>query len=280
MLKQVREAFPKSAEHRVTLTCASQNERQLAEDAIHDGFSTIVCVGGDGTCGNVANAIIRARSDTRLAVIPAGTGNDFARTLGVESASPAKIAELVRSQSSTKMDVGRIDDVYFLNSCGFGFDVAVVEGLARARWIGKNFVYVYSALREIIGYKGIDLSVRSSSAEGAKNLHLLVVIANGSRFGGGLVIAPDATVTDGMLDAVMIRDANIGRRLRMFAAASSGAHLRFGEVTVERAQSFVLAFEKPPVFEADGELYAAQTREVTVDCLPRALNVVAGQNFS
>lgn len=256
-------------------------ESQMAEDAIRDGFTTIVAAGGDGTCSNVANTILKSKKDVRLAVIPVGTGNDFARTLGLERATPSAIADLVQNAPATRMDVGCVDGIdFFLNSCGFGFDVAVVHGLVSARWIGRNFVYIYSALREMIGFPGFEADVTWPGGRVARNKHLLIVIANGAQFGGGLMIAPRATVTDGMLDAVMIRDATRARRMRMFAAASRGTHERFGEVTIQRAAAFSLSFAEAPVFERDGELQRAHSRDVTVECLPRALNVVAGRNFA
>lgn len=263
----------------IQTTSTRQDERKLALDAIVAGCTTIVCVGGDGTSGNVANAILHAGTDTRLGVIPAGTGNDFARTLGLERATPAIVAARAVQPSSTRMDVGRIEDNFFLNSCGFGFDVAVLQGLAGARWVGNNLVYFYSALQQILGFRGLEMSAQSPHASRERALHLLVVIANGSRFGGGLAIAPTATVTDGLLDAVLIRDATRTRRLRMLAAASRGTHGRFGEVTAERAPRFTLRFDDSPVYESDGELHQAKSGEIEIECVPAALRVVGGDGF-
>jgi diacylglycerol kinase family enzyme len=78
----------------------------------------------------------------------------------------------------------------------------------------------------------------------------------------------------------MIRDATPARRLRMFAAAGNGSHVRFDEVRIERSRRFVLEFKETPIFEADGELHRATSTSVTVECQPGALNVVAGRNFA
>jgi diacylglycerol kinase (ATP) len=279
LLPEVRSAFSAKGVTDIFVTSESHEEDKFAREAIANGYSTIVCVGGDGTCSNVANTILRASSDIRLGVVPAGTGNDFARTVGLERAAPAMIAELAVKSTNTRMDVGRIEDNFFLNSCGFGFDVAVLQGLARARWIGNNVVYFYSALQQIMGFAGIELSVRSPAMTRESEMHLLVVIANGARFGGGLVIAPTATVTDGLLDAVMIRDATRTRRLQMLVAATRGTHARFGEVVIERAERFTLRFAKTPSFESDGELHQARSEELSVECIPNALRVVASSRF-
>jgi diacylglycerol kinase family enzyme len=172
------------------------------------------------------------------------------------------------------MDVGRIEDNFFLNSCGFGFDVAVLQGLPHVRWLGSNLIYFYSALKEILGFSGVEMSVQSPTMTRERILYLLVVIANGSQFGGGIAIAPSATVTDGQLDAVLIQEATGVRRLRMLAAAARGTHARFDEVAVERASRFTLSFDGAPFYQSDGELHQAKQREVTVECLPAALRVL------
>lgn len=276
----VRDAFAAQGVTDILTTSESSDERRLALDAISAGFTTIVCVGGDGTSGNVATAILQAGTDTRLGLIAAGTGNDFARNLGLAGTDIHEVARRSVVTSNARMDVGRIEDNFFLNSCGFGFDVAVLQGMPRARWLGNNLVYIYSALNQILGFRGVEMSVQSPAMTPERLLYLLVVIANGSQFGGGFAIAPSATVTDGQLDAVLIRDATGLRRLRMLAAAARGRHSRFGEVAMERASKFTLSFDATPFYQSDGELHQAKQREVTVECLPGALRVLAGDGFA
>lgn len=252
----------------------SSDEQSIAVEAVRQKFTTIVCVGGDGTCNNVANVVLHEGADVRLGVIPAGTGNDFARTLGVDRMSAESIADIAFDGRTSRMDVGRIEDRFFLNSCGFGFDVAVLQGLARVRWIANDMVYIYSALQQILGFGGLKMSISSEANRREATNHLLVVLANGSRFGGGLAIAPTATVTDGMIDAVMIRDASRPRRLRMLAAASRGTHGRFGEVTTERASRFSLELTAAPFYEIDGEVHRAESRSLIVECIPKTLRVI------
>ena len=103
------------------------DETDATNAAIEDGATTIVVVGGDGTTGNVANAILNSGRDVRLAVLPAGTGNDFAKSLGTSKASIRTVAEAAVAEGNIRADVGRIEDRYFMNCVGFGFDVAVLE---------------------------------------------------------------------------------------------------------------------------------------------------------
>lgn len=275
-MSSVRAAFAAHDVTEILTTRESKDERRLAHDGISAGATTIVCVGGDGTAGNVANTILHSGADVRLGVIPAGTGNDFARTLGVTRSDIDLIAARSIIPSQDRMDVGRIEENYFLNSSGFGFDVAVLQGLARARWLGSNLVYFYSALTGILGFGGVEIRIESPEIARERALYLLVVIANGSRFGGGLRIAPTATVTDGELDVVLIRDASRMRRLQMLASATSGGHVRFGEVTLERTARMTFRFDDKPFYESDGELHQAASSELIVECVPAALRVLTG----
>ena len=270
----MREAFASRGVTEILTTAESKDERRLAISAMSSGATTIVCVGGDGTAGNIANAILHSGADVRLGIIPAGTGNDFARTLGVTRSDINLIADRSIIPSRERMDVGRIEDNYFLNSSGFGFDVAVLQGLAQARWLGNNLVYFYSAITGILGFGGVEIRIESPGAARERTLYLLVVIANGSRFGGGLRIAPTATVTDGELDVVLIGDAPRVRRLQMLASATTGGHVRFGEVTLERTARMTFRFDDIPLYESDGELHQAKSSELTVECVPAALRVL------
>jgi diacylglycerol kinase family enzyme len=118
------------------------------------------------------------------------------------------------------------------------------------------------------------MSIQSPAMTRERLLYLIVVIANGSQFGGGIAIAPLATVTDGELDGVFIREATGVRRLQMLAAAARGTHARFDEVAVERAPRFTLSFDAAPLYQSDGELHQASERELSVECLPAALRVL------
>jgi diacylglycerol kinase (ATP) len=104
--------------------------------------------------------------------------------------------------------------------------------------------------------------------------HLMLVIANGKNFGGSFRIAPDASVTDGRLDAVAIRVASPLRRMRLFGAATRGTHMAFPEVRAEQSDRFTLSFAAPPAYETDGEYNRAASATLEVRCVPRALRVV------
>jgi diacylglycerol kinase (ATP) len=275
VLPAVRSAFARYGITDLRTTHGSTDEAALARSAIADGATTIICAGGDGTSANIANAILQSNANVRLGVIPVGTGNDFAKTLGVTSTPLDEIARLAVAQSDDRMDVGRVDNRFFLNSCGFGFDVAVVQGLVKSRWLKGNGVYVYSALRQLLGFRGLNIAIRSLAADHERALYMMIVIANAPHFGGTFVIAPAADVSDGELDAVLVLNASSMRRLRLLGAATRGAHTAYNEVRVNRAAEFTLGFDRAPFYETDGEVHRADGATVEVRCMRGGLRVIS-----
>jgi diacylglycerol kinase (ATP) len=232
-------------------------------------------VGGDGTCGRIADALVKSGADCALAVVPAGTGNDFAKTLGVAKFTPDQIANLIVTGASTRIDVGRVDDRHFINSCGFGFDASVLEATARVKFLKGNALYIYSALAQLLSYKGIPVAIDASVSEPEV---LMLTVSNGRFLGGAFRIAPDASVIDGELDICVVRNANVAQRVRLFAAAIRGTHGNLPAVRTFRTRRISLGFGSPAAIELDGELRHSRSNDVTIECVPRALKVVAAAN--
>lgn len=264
----------------IRTTASPHDERELTRRAIEEGRTTIVAVGGDGTISNVANAILASGADARLGVIASGTGNDFYKSVGAPARDIPATARLAVEGPDTRVDVGRIEGKYFINVSGFGFDMAVLEDIKGIPWLKGPALYNYSALRQLLFYRGVGIDIASaplpSSAPHPPRHahHLMLIIANARHYGGTFRIAPDAYLNDGLLDAISFHDTSALRRLWLFAAAMAGTHPKEREVIVERAPSFRLRFEAPPAFETDGEYNRAGSAEVEVTCVPNALRVV------
>jgi diacylglycerol kinase (ATP) len=273
-LPAVRQAFAAVGVTDVRLTDQREGERGVALKAIEDGRSTIVAVGGDGTWSNVANAILASGADCRLALIAAGTGNDFAKTVGAPSKDIALTARLAVSGPDVRVDAGKIEEHFFLNIAGFGFDIAVLEDIPRIKFLRGDAVYLCSALRQLFGYRGIDIDISSAAGRRGSSRHLMLVIANAKNFGGAFKIAPAASLTDGKLDAIDILDASAMRRVKLFAGAVKGTHTSMAGVVAEQAAKFTLKFPVRPAYETDGEYRMARSAELEVACVPGALRVV------
>ena len=255
-------------------TTSAGEEEALAQAAIADGATTIVAVGGDGTCSGIANAILKSPAPCRLALIPYGTGNDFAKTLGVSDHTPEMIADLVLNGHDTRIDVGIADGRHFLNSCGFGFDAAVLDASNRVRFLKGNAVYIYTAITKLFTYRGTNVSVRGVA--GVKDGPMLMVtVSNGRSLGGAFRIAPTASVLDGKLDVCFFREVGVVERARLFAGAMRGTHVGMPAVSIAKVQRLTLTFGFNPAIEMDGELRRAESTSVEIGVVPSALSVLA-----
>ncbi|HEY3114246.1 MAG TPA: diacylglycerol kinase family protein [Gemmatimonadaceae bacterium] len=275
---QVLRAIESTADGRrkngIFTTESPGDEARLTRQALHQGAAVIAVVGGDGTCSAIAQELLKEESDCALAVIPSGTGNDFAKTLGVDKATPRDVFQLVARGIRTRIDVGLADDHYFLNSCGFGFDASVLEATTRVRFLKGDAVYIYSALQQLFTYRGIEVS--PNGAPGVKRGRMLMVtVSNGRFLGGAFKIAPRASVLDGKLEACFFSDANVVERVKLFVGALRGTHLRIPSVSTASVRELALTFANNPLMEIDGELRRARSKTVELKCIPRALAVVA-----
>jgi diacylglycerol kinase (ATP) len=281
LLPSVRAAFAASGVTDVRVTERSGDEATLTTAAIRDGASTIVVLGGDGTWGRCAGAVIEANagSRVRLALLSAGTGNDFAKNLGAPDKDPAAMARLIADPNRAKtVDAGSLiagdKTFYFLNCVGFGFDVDVLQHVKKGGALAGNAVYIAASLKRILGYEGFAYTLGGGRSEPSK-LGMLLVVMNGANFGGAFRIAPNARVDDGYLDLIEIGTMFWMRRIALFFRAMSGTHVYHSLVRARRGVHFELSLTGADACDLDGELVPLPAKQVAVRCVPGALRVVA-----
>jgi len=279
LLPDIRKTFASVGVTDVRITERPGDEKRLAALALHDGATTIVACGGDGTWSNAANAILSSGADCRLALLAAGTGNDFAKSVGAPARDLAATAKLVAEGAETMVDVGQIEDRYFLNVAGFGFDIAVLDDLENIPLVTGDLLYLTAAIRQLFKFDGMHVDITTAAVARGPRAHLMLIIANGRNFGGMFQIAPDARVNDGKLDAISILDASPLTRISMLAAAPSGKHVRNPLVLSEQASSFTLTFGAPPAYETDGEYNQAKSSTLEITCIPGALRVATSMSL-
>jgi diacylglycerol kinase (ATP) len=258
------------------LTSVGGDEARLAREAVARGFTTIVAVGGDGTWGGVANGILDsgAADRVRLGLVPAGTGCDLAKSLGIPQRDVAACARIIRDGATQMIDVGRIEGRYFVNVAGFGFDIAVIEDSLGVRWLRGSLLYVYCALRQLHRFPGFPVSMAVDGGPERRPEMLMLVFANAKVFGGGFQIAPEADLADGHIDAVAFANMPLRRRLPIMVKLLRGTHGGDAAVQAVRGRSFRLRFDSPPAYETDGERNRARSAELLVEAVPAALRVL------
>ena len=167
------------------------------------GCRGVVAVGGDGTAYEVACGLLD--SGVPLGIIPAGTGNDFIKTVGIPK-KPMDALEAILGGTPRPVDVGRLNDRMFLNVCGTGFDVQVLDHtLAAKRYMRGILPYLVGLVRAIFHFQPVNVSL-TMDGENRSQQALVCSIANGRYIGGGIPICPDASPDDGLLDVVLVEN--------------------------------------------------------------------------
>jgi diacylglycerol kinase (ATP) len=256
------------------LTREPGDEARLTREAIERGFRRIVAVGGDGTWSNVGNAILRSGVDAKLGLVPGGTGCDLAKTLGIPPRDVHACCRIVLEGHSRRIDVGRIEDRYFLNIAGFGYDVAVLEDSWNVAYLEGSALYLYCALRQLRRYRGFALEATADGRSLGSGEMLMVIVANARIFGGGFQVAPHAQVDDGRLDAVAFANMGFADRVGALVRLLRGTHEAHRQVSSTAAARLEYRFAAPPTYETDGEWNQAKDASLVVECVPKALSVL------
>jgi diacylglycerol kinase (ATP) len=250
------------------------HEVELVDAALEAGYDTIVAVGGDGTWSVAADRVVRSsRTDVALGLLPAGTGCDFGKSLGITyDRLEAAVAGIAQRRTEV-IDVGRVEGRHFLNVVGFGFDIAVIDDAEGFPVLKGDLLYQFCALRQLFGFGGIPLELSNGDGPPLVRDALMLVVANANYFGGSFHIAPRASLTDGRLDAVCIGNGGPLERARLFQLVGKGRHEGHARVDLLQASSFEVSFPQPVRYEVDGEVHSSQDRSLRIESVPRALTV-------
>jgi YegS/Rv2252/BmrU family lipid kinase len=255
-------------EHHVERTTSLDHARELALAAAQAG-ETAVAFGGDGLIGAVADAL--RHSDGVLGVLPGGRGNDFARMLGIPT-SPSDACEVLAHGEVRRLDLGVVGDKTFIGIASCGFDSEANRIANETRLVRGRMVYAYGLLRALAGWRPASFTVTVDGAPPRTASGYTVAVANSRYYGGGMMLAPDATLDDGILDVVMILQSSKLNFLRRAPSVFTGAHVRLDNVEVLRGRTVKIAASRPFTMYADGDPIAELP--VTVGVLPEAVQTL------
>jgi len=254
----------------VSITKKTGDAAKSGRQAASDGRPYIVAAGGDGTLNEVVNGIARARHRPVIGILPLGTGNDFARTLGLPFSLDENI-DVLRAGKTRAVDVVRAR--YFVNVSAGGFSGIVRNKITRQikrSWGPLAYIRgAAAALPKLHAYKTrIVLDEREELSTALYN----VVIANGRFVAGGLPIAPDADPADGLLDVILISKRSAPEMALLAAEIILGKHFSSNAVIFRRAKKIVVRSRPGMWFNVDGELVGRAPAVFQI--LPRALSFV------
>jgi len=258
-------------EYELHYTNEPQEATDVAKWGIEAGFRRIVAVGGDGTINEVANGLLG--EDAVLAVVPAGTGNDFVRMLGIP-ADPFDALDVLTHGTESTMDLGQVgDERCFVNGMGIGLDAKVARDVLQMRHLRGAAAYLTSAVKQIFRFQGFPVTIESADWH-LDTTCVSIGVANGKYAGGGFKLAPEASVTDGMIDISAIEDYSTIERLVRLPRVRAGRHLHWQNVHYRQLSEATLASPNKLIAHLDGEPYRLPGDRFSVRVLPNALKVL------
>jgi YegS/Rv2252/BmrU family lipid kinase len=275
VLPQVREALSRAGlEFSEALTTKPLEAIDLARQAAEEGYKLVVAMGGDGTSHEVANGILSSgNSEVALGLIPIGTGNDFADMFDTPT-DLAQVAHRLWEGKTRLIDVGRVNDRYFVNVLGTGFDALVSIQALKIQHVLRGFpLYLAAVFITLKEYQIPHITVEFDGERLSMPM-TMINVANGKREGGGFLIAPDAQNDDGIFDICLARGLGRLGILRLLPEVIKGTHVDKEPVTMAKAKRVILDSPDPLPVHADGEIIYTDAHHLEIEIIPRRLRVI------
>jgi YegS/Rv2252/BmrU family lipid kinase len=250
-------------------TTGIEHAQALAKGAVQSG-EVAVSYGGDGLAGAVAHAL--RGSQGTFGLLPGGRGNDFARKLGIPL-DPAGACLVLALGTERTVDVAEVDGRTFLGIASFGIDTDVQDIANATTRLNGQAVYLYATLRALAAWKPVPLEVSVDGGEPLRFDGYSVAACSSGVYGGGMHLAPDADVTDGLLDVVSYGALPKWRFLRGLARVFRGTHLRDPAVHLVQGREVRVDAGRPFHIYADGDPIGATP--ATIRAVPRGLRILA-----
>lgn len=252
----------------IAYTEYAKHGTELARNAVANGYKTIVAVGGDGSVNDVITGI--QGTDATLCIIPKGSGNGLARTLGIPLDQSRAIA-LINTGKRIHIDLGKVNDRIFVSNVGVGFDTLVAKKFAKSERRGMA-IYSWIVTKHLWTYKEWEWEIEVDGKLLQEKAFILTV-ANAQQFGYNFKIAPTADLQDGLFDVVIIK--KFPKILGSYIAlrAFNGSLLKSKYVKHLRGKRVTIRHPKLTILQTDGDVHACGN-ELKVEMMPAALRVM------
>ncbi len=248
--KFMNEAQSSNFKWELVETTMENGAESLARKAVQNGVDLVVAAGGDGTINQVVNGI--AGTNTILGVLPLGTGNDFARAIGVEKIAVA-MHTLLHGKTK-RIDLGQADERLFINIAGCGFDAIVGETANnRFRQLQGTMAYVAAMIYSLATFHAASFEIITDGVL-LETKVMLCSVANAQSYGGGMLITPDAKLDDGLLDVFILKAVSKFEFLKTFPKVFKGTHVTHPSVEIIRAKKVEIKSDPIMPLFIDGEL--------------------------
>lgn len=243
---------------------------ELAIEGAQAG-ETVVVLSGDGMIGAVANQL-RDISGATMGILPGGRGNDLARVLGIPL-DPLQACAVIAEGVPHLLDLGEVDGTAFVGIASAGFDSEANRIANEAPSRLGNLVYAYGALRALLSWRPATFEIElDPPGERVSFTGYTVAAANSRAYGGGMLMAPEAALDDGLLDIVLVERVGRLRFVMNLPKVFKGEHVRLPSVRVLRAREVEISADRPFTLYADGDPISQLPARVR--CVPGAMRVL------
>ena len=255
-------------EYEIAVTQYAGHASEIAAKAKDDGVDVVVAIGGDGTVNEVARAIVH--SSTALGIIPCGSGNGLARHL-LLPLNVRKAIEVINRCEIRQLDYGIINDYPFFCTCGMGFDAFVSMKFAEAGKRGP-ITYVENVLREGLKYKPETYTIEDESGT-LQYKAFLISCANASQYGNNAYIAPQASMSDGLMDVIIMEPFDVFEAPQISIEMFSKTLDKNSKIKTFRTRHLHIRRDKPGVIHYDGDPVMPGA-DIDVELKPKGINII------
>lgn len=228
--------------------------------------------GGDGTVHEVINGI---KPNIPLAIIPVGTGNDFYRYFKTDISDIKQLLNDTLDGYSTKIDLGLVNDIKFINCFSMGFDAIVSDNankMIRDNKTSNHLAYLICALKELVKPDLMDITITIDNNEPFDKKALIMAMMNGKYYGGGFNPTPDALINDNLLDYCTIDNLSKFKLIKLLPAYTKGTHVSAKEASCGKFEKLHISSPVELTMEADGETFYSS--EVDIKVLKNYLTLI------
>lgn len=255
-------------EYEIAVTQYAGHASEIAAKAKDDGVDVVVAIGGDGTVNEVARAIVH--SSTALGIIPCGSGNGLARHL-LLPLNVRKAIEVINRCEIRQLDYGIINDYPFFCTCGMGFDAFVSMKFAEAGKRGP-ITYVENVLREGLKYKPETYTIEDDNGT-LQYKAFLISCANASQYGNNAYIAPQASMSDGLMDVIIMEPFDVFEAPQISIEMFSKTLDKNSKIKTFRTRHLHIRRDKPGVIHYDGDPVMTGA-DIDVELKPKGINII------
>ena len=245
---------------------------ELAAAAAQEGRNRLLVAGGDGSLSEVAHGVLGVPgAETALGLVPLGTGNDLIKTAGLPRDWRAACRRLAAGCVVRRIDAGQVNDRWFINAAGFGFDASIAYATERYKWLPGPLGYVAGLAHALRQGTGRPICLLRWDGGTDRRAVTLVAACNGQYLGGLFRLAPEAALDDGQMDLVWADALTRTQVLRHAPRVMRGTHTTLPEMHQARSRRLDVESDTPRPLQADGELLGREVTRVSLRLVPGAL---------